>query len=110
MKLGSRNLIASYVNSNGVRVFIPERIKYNGETYVIPYRFNTYKVSQRENTIFSTKSKLQINIEFTNAEITASDAFTESTLNSVIRYVISSPSKSSSSLFSISKSEYEALL
>ena len=51
-------------------------------------------------------------------KITASDAFTESTLNSVMRYVTltrpgintSSPSISSSSLFSISKSEYEALL
>ena len=112
MKYLQRNLVASYVNSNGVRVFIPERIRYNGETYVAPYRFSTFRFSQYGNVIYSRDSILDINIRFANCEITATEAFTESSLNTVMRFILSdrNRSKSSGSVFTLSKSQYEALL
>lgn len=112
MKYLQRNLVASYVNSNGVRVFIPERIRYNGETYVAPYRFSTFRFSQYGNVIYSRDSILDINIKFANSEITATEAFTESSLNTVMRYIVSNgnPKRGTSRVQTLTKSEYEALL
>lgn len=112
MKYLERNLIASYVNSNGVRVFIPELIRHNGDTYVIPYKFNTIKYAQQGYVIYARDSMLVMNIRISNADITATDAFTESSLNTVMRFILSdrNRSKSSGSVFTLSKSKYEALL
>ena len=100
MKKGSKSLIASKRNTNGVRVYIPEKIRRLGVTYTQGYRFvkfdaNPYLV------VISESSLVTIRIAPTYNTITLTAPFSLNLLRSYLNQITSVIEKSVTGVFRV---------
>jgi len=62
MLLNGRVAIASKKNANGLRVFIPLKMRIGGKIYSCPIRIRMTSCAQREAVIYSTGSTVSLGI------------------------------------------------
>lgn len=110
MKYGDRKVIASKVNSRGVRVYIPEKLYINGIWYVNPWTFTTIKVNQVDSVVYSFNSLLSTELLIDIVDVSISEPFTAISLQKGVDRVLKhNPVKVKPNTI-LSKSEYYALL
>jgi hypothetical protein len=80
------NAIAAMRNEHNVLVFIPEKIKINGQLYVSPFRLNHNFVYQENILSYSFDETMQLKLLFNNQSITITEPFTSHILQQLLLY------------------------
>lgn len=100
MKRGSKRLIASKRNTNGVRVYIPEKIRRLGVTYTQGYRFIKFDANPYP-VVISESSLVTIRIAPTYNIITLTAPFSLNLLRSYLNQIVSVIEKSATGVFRV---------